>query len=179
MKTSESFKIPNYSGCGVYAIINIIDFKAYVGSSRNIRKRAREHLHELKNKSHSSKELQKDFDKKLRFVVLKKLENGTDKSKLRIAEYSLMLKMLQQDFELYNTIPFSGVENRKEQLYFIIASETLHEYYGVAERAIKNEFGTYPWFIRRKTEKNKMKLLKQSEFVKKCVNEKISKAVEE
>lgn len=158
MEITESFKIPDYSGCGVYAIINILDFKAYVGSSRNIKRRAYQHSRDLKEGKHYIDDLQKDSCKGLRFVILDKYDN-IEKDKLRIAEYVFMLKMLDQHFDLYNINPFKGVTNKRSQLYHIIATETISQYYGVAEKAIKEEFGTYPWFARRRTDENKMKLL--------------------
>lgn len=161
MEITESFKIPDYSGCRVYAIINILDFKAYVGSSRNIKRRTYRHFQDLKEGKHYIDDLQKDSRRGLRFVILDKYDN-IDKDKLRIAEYVFMVKMLDQHFDLYNINPFKGVEDKRNQLYHIIASETIYEYYGVAEKAIKEEFGTYPWFVCRRTDENKRKLLENS-----------------
>lgn len=69
-KRKDLFKIPNYSGCGVYAIVNAEDFKCYVGISRNISKRAKSHLQALKSGKHPNLNLQKDANKNLRFVIL-------------------------------------------------------------------------------------------------------------
>lgn len=107
MDITDSFKIPDYSGCGVYAIINILDFKAYVGSSGNLKRRAYRHFRDLKEGKHYIDELQKDSCKGLRFVILDKYDD-IDKGKLRIAEYVFMLKMLDQNFDLYNINPFKG-----------------------------------------------------------------------
>lgn len=161
MKITDSFKVPDYRGCGVYAIINILDFKAYVGSSGNIKKRAYQHLRDLKEGKHYIDDLQKDSRRGLRFVILDKYDN-IERNKLRIAEYVFMVKMLDQHFELYNINPFKGAKDKRNQLYRIIASETIYEYYGVAEKAIKEEFGTYPWFARRRTNENKIKLLEDN-----------------
>lgn len=136
MDITDSFKIPDYSGCGVYAIINILDFKAYISSIGNLKRRAYRHFRDLKGGKHCIGELQKDSCKGLGFVILGKYED-IDKGKLRIAEYVFMLKMLDQHFDLYNINPFKGVDNKKRRLYHIIATETISQYYGVAEKAIK------------------------------------------
>ena len=41
--------IPNYSGIGIYAIIDTVTDKRYIGSSRNIRRRLMQHNISIKN----------------------------------------------------------------------------------------------------------------------------------
>lgn len=48
---------------GIYKIINTQNNKCYIGSSVNIRKRCREHIIRLKNKSHPNQYLQNSFNK--------------------------------------------------------------------------------------------------------------------
>jgi len=63
------------SSSGVYAIKNIINNKAYIGSSENIKKRADQHLSSLKNNTHSNLVLQQDYNSlgssKFRFELVK------------------------------------------------------------------------------------------------------------
>lgn len=49
--------------CGVYAIINLVNQKIYIGSSKNIKKRKRDHFCLLKNNSHKNNYLQSAFNK--------------------------------------------------------------------------------------------------------------------
>lgn len=104
-----------YDGQGVYAIICISELKAYVGSSSNIRKRAKAHQTALKRGKHPVIELQKDYNKGLNFdfVILEKSEEY-DTRKLLFKEYCHMYKLLNGDFELYNISCCRG-ENRIEQ----------------------------------------------------------------
>lgn len=62
MKT-EQFRInENSDFSGVYIIVNMDNQKVYIGSTRNIHKRLKEHLYNLKKGKHSSSTFQKDFD---------------------------------------------------------------------------------------------------------------------
>lgn len=64
--------IPNSSGA--YRIVNIRDGKMYVGSTKNLRKRHRDHCGALIRGVHSSRKLQREYDHNgliyLRFEVL-------------------------------------------------------------------------------------------------------------
>ena len=46
---------------GIYKIINIINKKFYIGSSKNIEKRCTEHFNHLKNNLHHSVKFQNDL----------------------------------------------------------------------------------------------------------------------
>jgi group I intron endonuclease len=48
---------------GVYAIVNKVDGKLYVGSSKDLRRRWRNHLRELQSSKHSNDHLQRAFSK--------------------------------------------------------------------------------------------------------------------
>ena len=48
---------------GIYSIFNIINNKQYVGSSKNIRRRIKEHYRDLQNNKHHSQPLQNAWNK--------------------------------------------------------------------------------------------------------------------
>jgi group I intron endonuclease len=48
---------------GVYAIVNLIDGKQYVGSSKDLRRRWRDHVNQLQSNKHSNDHLQRAFHK--------------------------------------------------------------------------------------------------------------------
>ncbi len=48
--------------CGIYAIINIINQKIYIGSSRDITERIKSHFCNLKRNNLDNKNLQEDFN---------------------------------------------------------------------------------------------------------------------
>lgn len=48
---------------GIYKIVNKVNGKYYIGSSRNVNKRISEHLSELSNKKHCNKKLQNAYNK--------------------------------------------------------------------------------------------------------------------
>lgn len=106
-KAIDYFEIPKYKGAGIYAIVNWEDFTCYVGSSMNIKQRARNHKTTLNNGKHINKGLQeaKNNNKILRFVVLCKLDSNINKDELLLLEYIYMLGMKHKCFNLYNTIP--------------------------------------------------------------------------
>lgn len=49
--------------CGVYAIINLVNQKIYIGSSKNIKKRKRDHFCRLRGDRHENDYLQKAFNR--------------------------------------------------------------------------------------------------------------------
>ena len=48
---------------GIYKIVNINNEKVYIGSSKDIEKRFKEHIYQLKNNIHHSSKLQRSFNK--------------------------------------------------------------------------------------------------------------------
>lgn len=72
---------------GVYIILNLRNYKCYIGSSKNIKKRLKEHETALKNGQHKTKEMQKDYNDGCDFlayplseVQLSKKKCGVDKN---------------------------------------------------------------------------------------------------
>lgn len=164
----ENFKIPDYKGMGVYAIVNITDFKAYVGSSKNLKRRAASHFSALKNGNHNVHELQKDVEKDLRFIVLEKCKN-IDTDELHILEYVYMAHFLERRFKLYNTQPFSENEHnhRGRTKYGIIIDHigmyVISRRRLAIDRKIKEEYGTNAWNIGRMTKERRMIIAKRNE----------------
>ena len=67
---------------GIYAIVNTLNNKKYVGSSSDIRKRYRQHYNELSKNSHINIHLQRAFNKygesHFEFWILEQCENVKD-----------------------------------------------------------------------------------------------------
>lgn len=63
---------------GIYRILNIIDGKFYIGSAIDIKRRWRQHKHELKNEKHANSYLQNAWSKhgeaSFQFIVLEYTE---------------------------------------------------------------------------------------------------------
>ena len=80
MANLEEFRIPQYEGCGIYAIVNSKKMICYIGSSKNIKLRAINHKAHLKKGKHHNKLLQKDFENgnSFRFIILCKLDSNID-----------------------------------------------------------------------------------------------------
>ena len=58
----------NYTYSGVYAIVNRVNGKRYIGSSENIDGRVGDHKSKLKRGTHISKDLQADYNNGHNFV---------------------------------------------------------------------------------------------------------------
>lgn len=137
MREIKGFKIPDYSGSGIYAIINIEDRRAYIGMTRNIKQRASAHLTQLRNNNHSNYKLQNDSGKELRFVILQELGEESDKRVLEILEISYMIEMRRKKFELYNIelMQFNDLRIRIYEMY-------IHpDCFENTTKAIKSEYG--------------------------------------
>lgn len=67
---------------GVYAIVNLLNNKKYIGSSSSIRRRYRQHFNELCNNKHSNTILQRAFNKygqkHFGFLILETCEDVKD-----------------------------------------------------------------------------------------------------
>ena len=95
---------------GIYQIINILNGKSYIGSSKNIHKRHQEHLRELRRNIHHNTHLQRSFNK-----------NGESSFLLRILEKfeeytpEFLFEMEQEWIDLlkpeYNIGPVGGGNN--------------------------------------------------------------------
>ena len=65
---------------GVYCLINKINGKRYIGSSKHIKERLLEHLTQLESRTHSNKELQEAFDTDgLDICIVEYIEDANDR----------------------------------------------------------------------------------------------------
>lgn len=66
----ESFSInKDCDFSGVYIIVNLKNYKCYIGSSRNIKRRLHEHEIALRHEKHKIRELQKDYNDGCKFIA--------------------------------------------------------------------------------------------------------------
>lgn len=101
----KHFKIPNYSGAGIYAIVNMDSRKFYVGGTKNIRRRATAHNQALNAGKHQNSKLQQDISNNLSFIILHKLDCDVDTIFLRALEKIYMFHILSCGYRLYNIQP--------------------------------------------------------------------------
>lgn len=104
------YNIVNYNiGC-IYAIVNKINNKKYIGSTKDLDKRVKSHINNLNNKRHSSKRLQKDWDKYKEinfFVEILELVNKDEL--LFVFEQKFISEMKTVEYEIgYNISPIAG-----------------------------------------------------------------------
>lgn len=65
---------------GIYCLINKINGKRYIGSSKHIKERLLEHLTQLESHTHSNKELQEAFDTDgLNMCIVEYIEDANDR----------------------------------------------------------------------------------------------------
>lgn len=149
----DFFEIPKYSGCGIYAIVSVEDFKCYVGSTSNIKNRAYHHKAALKSGKHTNKGLQKAHDEKkiLRFIILQKLDSDINKDILLLLEYFYMLQMRYKCFGLYNEVPKSGHYGKQDE---VLKAHILGRINGILcaseniESALEKECGSKSGYLR-------------------------------
>lgn len=149
----DFFEIPKYSGCGIYAIVSVEDFKCYVGSTSNIKNRAYHHKTALKSGKHTNKGLQKAHDEKkiLRFIILQKVDKDINKDVLLLLEYFYMLQMRYKCFGLYNEVPKSGYYGKQDE---VLKAHILGRINGILcaseniENALEKECGSKSGYLR-------------------------------
>ena len=71
---------------GVYKITNIINNKFYIGSSKNIEKRLKNHFNNLKNNTHCNKHLQNAYNKYGKDAFISEILEITSEYNLRSRE---------------------------------------------------------------------------------------------
>lgn len=154
----DFFKIPNYNGCGIYAIVCLEDFSCYVGSTRNIKKRAYQHKKLLMSGKHTNKGLQDAHDKNriLRFLILQKFGDETEKERLLMMEHLHMLQAKYNRFDIYNKLSKkselqSDEEYLNEHIVFLLSC--VENASDIFINAIEKEYGSRPAYLRNREEK--------------------------
>jgi len=101
MKSNFIKNIPDYTGIGVYAIINNRTGKKYIGSSKNVRKRIKQHL------TNYSKSMTEDIESGDTFSVeiLEKLPYGSNQFEMfgRESYYIESFKTLTEGYHRHVT----------------------------------------------------------------------------
>lgn len=96
-------KVNLFNSGGIYVILNILDWKAYVGQAKNFNNR--DHMYELE-KGYDNTELQVDYDKDKEFVyMILYYDPNKTPSKKELDKYEQMYMTLMEHFGfvLYNT----------------------------------------------------------------------------
>lgn len=97
------FFVPQYDKAGIYAVVNRTKMIAYIGQSRNIKRRAEQHKTKIANRKHDVKEINDDFNDDFSFLVLHRFyDESVSDEKLCLYEKLYMLTMIDAGFELYN-----------------------------------------------------------------------------
>jgi hypothetical protein len=152
----ELFEMPDYEGAGVYALVNIVDFKAYIGASKKIKNRARSHENAIKTKTHCNKGINEDSEKHFKFIVLQKVDKEVEPWILHLLEKMYMLEMSCLGFELYNIQPQRSVGSYKD-MCIDIAQDVIYNN-GTKQRIeteIKEKYGANTWHLKARKPENR------------------------
>ena len=155
----DIFQTPDYDGCGIYAIVNSRKMICYIGSSRNIKRRAINHKTHLRQGKHSNKLLQKDYEDMcaFRFVILCKLENDVEDDFLIALEKMYMLSAMDNHFDIYNLIPNTKGKRQRDWIYSHLIYYFLTKY-NVSKNFTKSfyaEYGIKPAYMHNRKEENR------------------------
>lgn len=78
-------------GSGIYAIVNLLNNKKYVGSTKSLRKRYRQHLNDLVQNKHFNYHIQQSVNKygidKFNFIILERCDDVFDTLKFLEQKY--------------------------------------------------------------------------------------------
>lgn len=155
----EIFNTPDYGGCGIYAIVNSQKMICYIGSSRNIKRRAINHKTHLRQGKHSNKLLQKDYENKsvFRFVVLCKLEDDVEDDFLIAIEKMYMLSAMDNYFDVYNLLPKTRWNKQKDWIYahlihYFLSKNNVSKNF---VKAFSEEYGTTPAYMHNRKPENR------------------------
>ncbi len=138
----------NLSNCGgIYLILNIIDWKAYVGQTVNFNNR--DHIYELENGKDNT-DFQRDYDEGTEFVYMIAYYYDPDKEikKTNINTYERMYMSLMENlgFSLYNIQCNNTDQARENRSINNLGVGT--KFYSDAEKEFnkdfKERFGIYP-----------------------------------
>lgn len=159
MANLEDFRIPQYEGCRIYAIVNSQKMSCYIGSSKNIKLRAINHKAHLKKGKHHNKLLQKDFENgnSFRFIILCKLDSNIDNDLLIAYEKMYMISAMDNYFELYNLLPKTQWNNQRSWIIQHIIYYFMNNY-KISENlisAFEAEYETTPAYMHNRKPENR------------------------
>lgn len=153
------FDFPNYDGSGVYAIINVRKMFCYIGSSKNIRKRANEHNRQLKNNKHSNKILQNDYNNGaiLDFLILERTDDSIEKDLLIAKEKMYMLESIENGFVIYNLLPKTEYIEQKEWIKHHLMWFFMKQYNAKENltKSFSEKYGVTPAYMKNRKEENR------------------------
>lgn len=95
----------DYAGCGIYALLNVIEGKIYIGKSKNIKSRFTAHREKFVSESSSNSMYKEPIDNFVFFVVYKMSEDEYNRFGLILEE--LYMVQAKEHFSLYNLHPYS------------------------------------------------------------------------
>lgn len=128
---------------GIYEIINQLNGKRYIGSTKEFKLRWKDHVYCLKRNRHHNKHLQYSFNKSseeviyddfLEFRVLEILENSTKKERLIKEEFWINFA-LENGIELYNSNLEPTKEPKNRSCFSLTPEETRKK---ISENSKKN-----------------------------------------
>lgn len=153
------FKVPNYDGCGIYAIVNVQKMMCYIGSTGNIKKRALEHINSLKRNKHSNKILQEDYNNgaNIDFIILEKIHEEVEKDFLIAKEKMYMLSAIDNSFSIYNLLPRTECKNQRDWICSHLLWYFMKEYNTKENlmNAFKEKYGVAPAYMKSRKEENR------------------------
>ena len=121
----EQFRITkNCDFSGVYAIVNLDNHKVYIGSSRNIKNRLKNHKTKLTNNKSNNKAMQNDFNNGNKFIAYVITKTGIKEETYHKDNYLRYFeKIAIREFEATN--PDKGYNKRENE------NENLKEIYNI------------------------------------------------
>ena len=94
----------DYSGCGIYALLDVMNSTIYIGHSNNIKQRFLYHKHRFKIKSNVNPMYSESIDNFV-FLVLYKMSEEEHKKFGLIWEELFMVEAIESNLKLYNRSP--------------------------------------------------------------------------
>lgn len=114
---------------GIYKIINTLNNKTYIGSSKNIKVRWYKHKSLLKNNKHENNKLQNSVNKygidKFNFEIVEEIKNLNDFLKIRNEREQYWKDLLKSEYNIQEKVDYSEIQEETK----LKISETLKRKY--------------------------------------------------
>ena len=137
---------------GIYIIVNMYNLTAYVGSTKNIKKRLSEHKRLLESNKHTNKKLQESYKEgNTYFLVIFYLDKDTPNRILLLKEKMYIYKLMTNG---YKFIVCNCEDIKKLKYYIFYECFSLFRCEENINRIIKNKFNNNLWNI-AKTKKER------------------------